>query len=531
MPQQPYVLAANLTYELPPDRTLFTNVQVSVQDGDRIALVGANGVGKSTLLQILAGQLQPTSGNVQRRGSVYYLPQISTMRQSIIHKTVLEVLAAITDEWWTITNWLEAEFNTIIDVSVDVNHLSGGELTQLFLAIAFAQNPTVLLLDEPTNHLDYFALEVLHQLLQQFAGAVVVVSHKPVFLDQVIHTVWELTMDGLSVFGGNFSSYREQKQMESEAKLRSHEVVRKELKQAQASALQEQKRAVQSQRNGRLQAGSLPKIVAGTKQRRAEATAGKLKQKHESAIADATQKVVETKIRTSKIACIHLEERNQKHRNLIEINNASLCIGNQLLIKNLQFRLMAGDRVAIAGKNGSGKSSLIKAILRRSDPAFLTSGEVLMSPNLKAVYLDQSYELVDRHQTVLENMQTANPTLSYQLLRQQLGHFLFVNQSVAKVAALLSGGELARLALAMISISQIDWLILDEPTNNLDIPTVDQMVDALNHYHGALLVISHDLDFLNRIQINCAFRIANQRLQPMNVLPEESDQYYQELLS
>ncbi|MBD1853995.1 ribosomal protection-like ABC-F family protein [Leptolyngbya sp. FACHB-711] len=530
MPQHCCLLADRLSCMLPPDRMLFRCVQLRVQSGDRIALVGANGTGKSTLLRILAGQLQPSSGNIHRQGSIYYLPQISTIHQQMINKTVLEMLMETTEEWWTVTGLLETQFHNQIDLSLPVHALSGGELTRLFLAIAFAQTPDILLLDEPTNHLDYHALEALRRLLESFSGAFVMVSHKPMFLDQVVQTVWELTADGLRIYGGNFSAYRKQKQIEREVKLRSHEVARKELKQAKAAAMQEQQRAAQSQRNGRRQAGSLPPIVAGARKRSAEVTAGKLKQKHEATIATAAQKVEETKLRTTKATQIQLEERSHKHRKLVEVHHATLQVNHQSLIKDIQFHLVAGDRVVIAGANGSGKSSLINAILRRSNAAKLIAGEVLLSPNLKAIYLDQGYELIYRNRTVLQNMQAANPALGYQQMRQQLGHFLFFDQAVNKKASVLSGGELARLALAMISVAQIDWLILDEPTNNLDIPTVDQIVNALNYYQGALLIISHDLDFLSRIHVTRALKVEHQTLRPMAFLPEASEQYYQELL-
>jgi ATPase subunit of ABC transporter with duplicated ATPase domains len=531
MPRQLYLLGDRITYELSPDRTLFKNIQVSLFAGDRIALVGQNGVGKSTFLKILAEQIYATAGSVHHHGAVHYLPQLSTIRQQLTHATVLEFLTATSDEWWNITNLLEAQFKTILDLSLPIESLSGGELTQLFLAIALAQNPNVLLLDEPTNHLDYLALEELRRALKQFAGAFVIVSHKPMFLDRVVDTVWEITSEGLKVYGGNFSSYREQQQIELEAQLRSHEVARKELNRAQSVAEQEQKQAAQSRKMGRQKFldGSMDRKIAGGKKRSAEVTAGKQKQKHEAAISEATQKTVETKVWTNKATHIQLEEKNYKQRNLLEIRGAELWVNDRQLIGNIQFQLDSGDRVAIAGANGSGKSSLIKAILRCSHEATLKSGEVSFSPSISAVYLDQSYELVDRNLTVLENMQAANPALSYQLLRQQLGHFLFFNQTVDKLASVLSGGELARLALAIVSVSKIDLLILDEPTNNLDISTVDRMVDAINNYHGALLVISHDLDFLARIQITIALKINGKRLQNMTVLPNKPEQYYQEL--
>ncbi|GAB4194434.1 MAG: ABC-F family ATP-binding cassette domain-containing protein [Coleofasciculaceae cyanobacterium] len=533
MPQQPYLLADSLTYELPPDRTLFKNVQLSLAVGDRVALVGVNGVGKSTLLQILAGQIEPSAGSVCRNGSIYYLPQISTIRQRIKADTVQNFLFSISDEWWKISDILETQFNTTLDLSLSIASLSGGELTKLFLAIGLSQQPNVLLLDEPTNHMDYLALEELSQFLKQFDGAFAIVSHKPFFLDRVVDTTWELTPLGVSVYGGNFSLYREQKQAELSARLRSHEVAKKEFKRAKAAAMQEQQRAAQSRRNGRQKflSGSIDKMAAGGLKRTAEVTAGKLKQKHEAAISDATQKVVETKVRTNKATSIQLEQTSQKHKNLIEIQGANLWVANRLLLENIQFHLASGERVAIAGANGSGKSSLAKAILNREGThAFLESGEVLVSPTMNVVYLDQTYELVNRDATIVENMQAANPGLEYQLIRQQLGHFLFFNDEVYKSASVLSGGELARLALAMLGISKIDLLILDEPTNNLDIPTVEQMVEAVNEYRGAVWVISHDLDFLSRIHITDSYCLRDRTLQRTNYLPDETEEYYEELV-
>ncbi len=533
MQKKSRLLAENLAYELSSTRTLFKGVQVSIEVGNRIALVGSNGVGKSTFLKILAGQLSPTTGSVTRHETIYYLPQISTIKQNIKADTVLNFLSSISEEWWKIEEILEVKFRTTLDLSLPLFHLSGGELTKLFLAIGLSYEPKVLLLDEPTNHMDLMALESLRSFLNDFEGAFVIVSHKPSFLDQVTDITWELTPDGVKVYGGNFSLYREQKTTELEARLRLHEVARKELKRAKTTALQEQQRAAQSSRNGRAEVlkGSVDRKAAQLIKSKAEASAGTAKKKHEAAVANATQKVTQTKVRTTKATSIQLEERSQKGRNLIDIQGANLSVGERLLIENIQLHVSSGDRIAIAGANGSGKSSLVKAILgMESTTATLESGEVFLTPAMKAVYLDQTYELVNRKQTILENMQAANPNLNYQLLRQQLGHFLFKEDEVYKGACVLSGGELARLAIAMISISQIDLLILDEPTNNLDIETVNQMVEGINEYQGALWVISHDLDFLTRINITQAYKLSEKIFQATTYLPSEPEHYYQELL-
>jgi ATPase subunit of ABC transporter with duplicated ATPase domains len=531
--RQPYLMAENLSYELDSMQRLFQGIELSLSAHDRIGLVGSNGVGKSTLLKLLSGYLPPKTGTVTRQGSLYYLPQISTLRASIQLESVFDFLNAVSNEWWEIEQILETTFGTTLNLSSLMQELSGGELTKLFLAVGLSQAPDVLLLDEPTNHLDYMALEELRQFLTQFPGAFVIVSHKPFFLDQVTRTTWELTQTGLQVYGGNYSLYREQKQLEHTAQVRSHETARKELKHAKAAALREQERAAQSSRNGRQRAlsGGMPSIVAGALKRKAEVTAATRKVNHDKAIATATQKVAETKIRMHKATNIQLEENGQKHRNLIDINQANLWVNDRLLLKDIQLHVKRGDRIAVAGVNGSGKSCLVKAIVGiESTPAFLEGGDIQLA-QMRSVYLDQRYELVDRTQTVLENMQRANSSLSYQLLRQQLGHFLFFNDDVYKSASVLSGGELARLAIAMITISELDLLILDEPTNNLDIATVDQMIEALNDYQGTLWVISHDLEFLSLIQITQSYRLNQQTLQPTIYRPEARWEYYRELLN
>ncbi|MDZ8239879.1 MAG: ABC-F family ATP-binding cassette domain-containing protein [Nostoc sp. ChiQUE01a] len=534
MQKKSILLAENLAYELSLERTLFEKVQVSIEAGDSIALVGNNGVGKSTLLKILAEQITPNTGSVWRHGVVYYLPQISTIQEEIKSDTVLNFLISISDEWWKIEEILLAQFNTKLDLSLPMDNLSGGELTKLFLAIGLAQEPNLLLLDEPTNHMDLQALENLKEFLGNFNGAFVIVSHKPFFLDQVTDVTWELTPAGLKVYGGNFSQYREQKKIELDAALRSHELARKELKRTQAASMQEQQRAAQSQRNGRAKflSGSIDRTAAGAMKRKAEISAGIAKKKHEAAVTKANQKLADTKVKTTKLTSIQLEEKSQKRRNLIDIQGANLRISERVLLHNIQLHVSSGDRLAIVGANGSGKSSLVKAILgMENQTAVFVSGEVLLAPTMKAIYLDQTYELVNRQYTIFENMQAANPNLSYQLLRQQLGHFLFKYDDVNKSASVLSGGELARLAIAMISISEIDLLVLDEPTNNLDSETVEQMVVGINNYQGAIWVISHDLDFLSRINITQSFKLKEKVLEMTTYLPSTPEQYYRELLA
>lgn len=520
--------ASSLAY-VATRQQLFQNISLSIHESDRIGLVGCNGSGKSTLLKLLSKQLTPKTGTITNTGSIYYIPQISTINPSLSNDSVLDWINNIFDAWWTVTTILQETFETELDLAQSISSLSVGELTKLGLAIAFAKQPDILLLDEPTNHLDLVALEQLRKALQEFTGAFVIVSHKPFFLDQVVDKTWELTAKELKIYGGNYSFYRSQKQIEHQAALRAQEVAKKELKRAKTSAEQEQQRAAQSRQQGRQRAGSIPKIVAGAMKRKAEISAGIAKQKHQAAINNASKKVTETKIRTTKVTSVQLEECSQKHKNLIDIQGANLKVKERVLIENMQLHIASGDRIAISGANGSGKSSLAKAILGVTSSLAVLDGEIAIA-SMKIVYLDQTYELVNRQQTVLENMQLANPDLDYQLIRQQLGHFLFFNDNVYKPASVLSGGELARLAIAMISIAKIDWLILDEPTNNLDVETINQIIEGVNDFEGALWVISHDIDFLGRIGIRQAYQISNHQLQPLNHLPNDAQAFYQELL-
>ena len=292
MQKKSIVVAENIGYELTSTKILFQGIQVSIEEGDRIALIGRNGVGKSTLLQILASQLLPTSGSISRYGTVYYLPQISTIRQEVKADTVLNFLSSMTEEWWKIEDILAAN-STRLDLSLPLASLSGGELTKLFLAIGLSQKPDLLLLDEPTNHMDIIALENLRHFLHEFEGAFVIVSHKPFFLDMVANITWELTPDRVNVYGGNFSLYREQKEIEQDVAIRSHSFAKKELKRAKISVLQEQQRADQSHGNGRKKflGGSVDKVKAGLLKTKAEAKAGTAKKKHEAMVAKATEKV------------------------------------------------------------------------------------------------------------------------------------------------------------------------------------------------------------------------------------------------
>ncbi|MDJ0572923.1 MAG: ABC-F family ATP-binding cassette domain-containing protein [Pleurocapsa sp. MO_192.B19] len=534
MKQNLFLQAHNITYQLPSGRILFSNINIGVRNGDRVGLVGCNGVGKSTLLKILAGQLKSSQGFIDCNSicSLYYLPQITQLEHQVNNKTIGDFVSSSAEEWWKIINILESDLNTCLDLYLPISSLSGGELTKLFLALGLAQKPNLLLLDEPTNHMDILACENLSGFLNKFSGAFIIVSHQSYFLELVVNNIWELTPTKLNYYGGNFSFYRQEKEREFQSAIKAQEKSRKALVKARKTVAKEQKRAARSQREGRIQARvqSISAIQRGYNANKASASAGKFSKKSQKILEKAEQNYKQAKIKTKKDAQININASNKNHtRELINIRDATLLIGNKILAEQINLEVKYGDRIVIAGANGCGKSSLIEALFSKNS-AYFRGGNISINKNLNYIKLDQKYQIIEPQKTILENITTRNPSLDYQLIRLQLGHFLFKNQDVYKLASTLSGGELARLALAIITISETDLLILDEPTNNLDLDTSEQFIGALKSYRGAILVISHDLDFLNKLDITQSFIIKNQKWQLMSFLPQQREEYRHELI-
>jgi len=203
----------------------------------------------------------------------------------------------------------------------------------------------------------------------------------------------------------------------------------------------------------------------------------------------------------------------------------------RVLVENAEITILYGDRIVITGRNGVGKTMFVKALLDESTD-LKTEGEAYLAQESNIVYLSQKYEIVDINLTLVENMQSVNKDLSYEQIRKLLGNFLFFNQEdINKKASVLSGGEVARLAFAMITAKPIDLLVLDEPTNNLDIDTVDSIVDALEDFLGAIIVISHNIEFLSKIGIEHAYVINDRKLKRLRTLPKDEEEFYKEIMS
>lgn len=532
-----FLSTSNLGYSLPDGKIILSSINISLESGIKVGLVGPNGIGKSTLLKILAGTLQPTQGQLKVSGLPYYLPQVSSVRGSLSQQNLLEFLNTLTENWWVITDILEQKFYTYLDLSSPIYALSGGEFTKLLLAAGLATDADILLLDEPTNHLDVESLDVLSSVLNNFQGAFVLVSHKPFFLDQVTNYTWELSSKGIKTYGGNYSFYRKQKDLEHQTALKNHEKARKDVRAAQAAMAREQERAARSLREGRQQARdrSMSAMERGTFANQASASASKGAKTSQQRLEKAKQQFGETKIKTRKTTHISLNSGDRRVGNLIAIDGARLCLQDRVLVDSIAFDVAYGDRVCIAGANGSGKSCFVKSILEllndSSSNNGLSGGHTYVNRSMKVLYFDQDYSILDRTESVFNNVKAVRKDLADEEIRNQLGQYLFRSREVDKLVEVLSGGEMARLTLAILAIAEADLLILDEPTNNIDIEVSEQMIDALNDYKGSLIAISHDIDFLSRIGIERAYKIEEKSLKQMSFLPSDKEPYYGELLS
>lgn len=486
------------------------DISVTVHKGDRIALVGDNGVGKTTLLKIIASILKPTRGSAESFGSVWYLPQLD-LEIFNSNKEISEYVSGFVDDWWEVIDLIEKELKFNIDVSRVLSSLSGGELVKLHLGIILYIKPNILLLDEPTNHLDIQAQEWLFQNIRDYPYSIIMVSHDTFFSDRIVNRVWELEEGYIREFGGNVSFYREQKRLEDEARLRRYEVALKDQKRIDKSISLEARRQEKNLQVGikSRQDRSVSRMDRGYLKSKAEVRAGQKKLMYESRVQENKKLLNELEPQVKRAVIYTVPNKPKSSQEvLLDIRDATLKVQDNILIENIRINIASGDRVAIVGGNGVGKSQLLRMILDRK----VSIGSIDISPKTSIVYLDQTYSIVNPNLTILENMKSYNPKASTMLIRQKLREFLFWDDyQVNQLSSHLSGGQVAKLAFAMISLNPVDILLLDEPTNNLDISTQESIIKGLLNYTGALIIVSHSLDFLSRVSINDVYCIANKQ--------------------
>ncbi|MFW3491065.1 energy-dependent translational throttle protein EttA [Neisseria meningitidis] len=510
MSQQYVYSMLRVSKVVPPQKTIIKDISLSFFPGAKIGLLGLNGVGKSTVLRIMAGVDKEFEGEAVPMGGIKigYLPQEpeldpeKTVREEVesglgevaaAQKRLEEVYAeyanpdadfdALAEEQGRLEAIIAAGSSTgggaeheleiaadalrLPDWDAKIGHLSGGEKRRVALCKLLLSKPDMLLLDEPTNHLDAESVEWLEQFLVRFPGTVVAVTHDRYFLDNAAEWILELDRGHGIPWKGNYSSWLEQKEkrLENEAKSEA----------ARVKAMKQELEWVRQNAKGR-QAKSKARLA------RFEEMSNYEYQKR-----NETQEIF-----------IPVAERLGNE--VIEFVNVSKSFGDKVLIDDLSFKVPAGAIVGIIGPNGAGKSTLFKMISGKEQP---DSGEVKIGQTVKMSLIDQSREGLQNDKTVFDNIAEGRDILQVGQFeipaRQYLGRFNFKGSDQSKIAGQLSGGERGRLHLAKTLLSGGNVLLLDEPSNDLDVETLRALEDALLEFAGSVMVISHDRWFLDRI--------------------------------
>ncbi len=518
----------DLSYIHPNKELLFNSINLAVDSAEKIALIGNNGTGKSTLLKIIANVLEPSEGTVRAEMIPYHVPQIFGQYN---HLTVAEALGIdkklkafheildgnisaenydVLNDDWTIEERCNDALNdwqlNDLDLLQKMETLSGGQKTKVFLAGISIHQPELVLLDEPSNHLDRRGRMLLYDFVQNTKQTLIIVSHDRKLLN-LLSKVYELTKNGITVYGGNYDFYAEQKEIERHAlaqDIHSKEKALKKAREKERETMERQQKLDTRAKKNMGKAG-LPKIVANTWKNSAERSTSKIAGVHAEKIGNIEQEIQGLRSSLSvadqmKFGFDHSKLHKGKNLFIAQDINFSYDHEKYLWSENLHLQILSGERVAIKGTNGSGKTTLIQLILGNLEPK---TGTVYRAAN-KSVYIDQDYSLINDYLKIYEQAQQFNVTaLQEHEIKIRLNRFLFGKEAWDKPCLALSGGERMRLILCCLNIASQspDMIILDEPTNNLDIQNIEILTNALNDYQGTLLVISHDETFLEHIRI------------------------------
>ena len=504
------ILQANKIERSFAGEVLFDNINLQVDERDRIALVGKNGAGKSTLLKILVGEEEPTSGEINKKKdiSLSYLAQDSRFESD---NTIYdEMLYVFDDLRWTETQLRQMElemgeksgedldklmadydrlsenfrqaggFTYEADIRAILNgfkfdesmwqmkiaELSGGQNTRLALAKMLLEKPNLLVLDEPTNHLDIETIAWLENYLVNYSGALIIVSHDRYFLDKVATITLDLTKHSLDRYVGNYSRFVEQKEQKLATEAKNYEKQQKEI-----AALEDF-----VNRN----------LVRASTTKRAQSRRKQLEKMERLDKPEAGKKSANMTFQAEKTS----------GNVVLTVENAAIGYDGEILSEPINLDLRKMNAVAIVGPNGIGKSTFIKSIV---DQIPFIKGEKRFGANVEVGYYDQTQSKLTPSNTVLDELWNDFKLTPEVEIRNRLGAFLFSGDDVKKSVGMLSGGERARLLLAKLSMENNNFLILDEPTNHLDIDSKEVLENALIDFDGTLLFVSHDRYFINRV--------------------------------
>ncbi|MDD3218421.1 MAG: ABC-F family ATP-binding cassette domain-containing protein [Lachnospiraceae bacterium] len=493
------------------DQTLFSEVSFHIEEREKAALVGANGTGKSTLLKIIMGEQTCDSGEIilSKGKTIGYLAQHQELNGSqTIYDTLLEVkqdiitmeqnlrqleldmkhntgekLEELMEQYTRLSHRFElengyafkSEINGVLkglgfdesEYAKEVATLSGGQKTRVTLGKLLLQNPDILLLDEPTNHLDLNSINWLETYLLNYSGAVLIVSHDRYFLDRIVTKVIGIENGTCISFSGNYTAFHEKLSMIREAQYKAYVNQQKEI--------QHQEEVI-----ARLKSFNREKSI-----KRAESREKALEK------VEVLEKPQELDVQMR----LHLTPRILSGNDVLTIEDLSKSFDKEQLFQNVNIEIKRGEHVAVIGNNGSGKTTLLK-IINELVPA--DTGTVRLGSKVQIGYYDQEHHVLHKEKTIFQEISDDYPTLTNTEIRNVLAAFLFTGEDVFKPIQALSGGERGRVSLAKLMLSEANFLILDEPTNHLDIYSKEILENALNHYSGTLLYVSHDRYFINQ---------------------------------
>src|SRR5512135_937476 len=517
---------------------LFANVSFSVAKGARLALVGPNGIGKTTLLRILIGEEEPSAGTVTRAKSlrIGYLPQEADFKltgtlwdvclepfadllrmQGELEKLEAEMSDPVKreealDRYGTLQHNFEQRGGYVYQVRIkqvltglgfdpadfemSLDHLSGGQRTRAHLARLLLVNPDLLLLDEPTNHLDIRAVEWLEGYLSQWDGAAVIVSHDRYFLDHACNALLEMALSGAEYYRGNYTTYLQEREnrwqrrvevfeSERDKLMKDVEYIKKNISgqnvQQAKGKLRRLTRVVQAIE----QVGMDAVVSTNWSQLDVDTTTSPF------SVEEAEKRIRALRPPIRKIPDLGLHLRSTRRSGDLVIRTQSLEVGypGKLLFRAPDIELRRTDCAALIGPNGAGKSTFLKTILGQLEPL---QGDVILGASLHTGYFAQAHEGLLPNNTVLDEILGASPGMLPYQGRDYLGRCLFSGDDAFKMVSMLSGGERGRLALAKLALQDTKLLLLDEPTNHLDIPSQEVLQSVLDAYPGTILLVTHD---------------------------------------
>ncbi|MFH9405320.1 ribosomal protection-like ABC-F family protein [Streptomyces sp. NPDC017638] len=528
------IVCSGLSFSWPDDTPVFRDLSFTVTTG-RTGLVAPNGSGKSTLLKLIAGELHPATGSVSVGGTLGYLPQSLPLTGDLTVAEVLgvaEVIRALDavesgdvsaehfttiGDDWDIEERTRAQLDRLglagLALDRSLSTLSGGQIVSLGLAAQLLKRPDVLLLDEPTNNLDAEARHKLYDVLSDFTGCLLLVSHDRALLDRM-ERIAELGSGELRFYGGNFTEYEEAVRAEQEVAEKNVRNAEQELKREKRELQQARERAERRMSNAskNLKNAGLPKIFAGNMKRGAQEAAGRSGQMHASRVSEAKARLDEAgrTLRDEQRLTLELPDTNvPAGRTLflgegMQVHHADRAV---FADGGVDLTVRGPERIALTGPNGSGKTTLLRLITGDLAP---DSGEIKRNDG-RIAYLSQRLDLLDLDRTVAENFAAFAPERPEAERMNLLARFLFRGARAHLPVGVLSGGERLRATLACVLCAEPapHLLLLDEPTNNLDLVSAGQLESALNSYQGAFLVISHDERFLAGIGVNRWLRLAD----------------------